>query len=187
MYETMKSVMAPKSAEGSAVPVLDGGPFDALYNENVGAVYKYATSRLGVEEGEDVTAEVFHAALRAIQQEVNVTGAWLMAVVRNKVIDQWRRTERRERKLHLIWEGDSPQVEPHEGLFAAVDRENVLEVLHRLSERHRLLLMLHYVDGYTANDLAEMSGGTGAAVESALARARRAFRSHWTELEKRNA
>lgn len=179
--------MAPTSAEGSAAPALDGGLFAVLYSENVGVVYRYATARLGVEEGEDVTAEVFHAALRAIQQDVNVNGAWLMAVVKNKVIDQWRRTERRERKLHLIWESEGSQMEPHERLFAAVDRENVVEVLHRLSERHRLLLMLHYVDGYSAKDLAEMSGGTGAAIESALARARRSFRSHWTELEKRNA
>ena len=178
--------MAPIPAEDSAVPVLDAAFFDALYRDNVGVIYRYAASRLGIEEGEDVTAEVFHAALREIRQGVEVNGAWLMAVVKNKVIDQWRRLERRENKLHLIWVADE-QTEPHEGLFAALDRERVGEVLGRLSDRHRLLLMLHYVDGYTAKELADLSGGGEAAIESALARARRSFRAHWKTSEKKNA
>jgi RNA polymerase sigma-70 factor (ECF subfamily) len=106
-----------------------------------------------------------------------------MAVVKNKVIDHWRRLERRERKLHLVWAGDGAQPDPYERVFAAADRQKVVEVLERLSERHRLLLMLHYVDGHSARELAEISGGTSVAVESALARARRAFRGHWSDLE----
>ena len=183
----MREVMAPVPAESSAVPALDAGVFDALYRQNVNAVYRYAASRLGQEEGEDVTAEVFHAAIRALARGDEVSGAWLMAVAKNKVIDHWRKTERRDRKLHLVGAADSKQAEPHEDLFAAIDRAHVIEALDRLSERHRLLLMLHYVDGYTAPHLAELSGSTPAAIESALARARRAFRAHWIELEARNA
>ena len=179
--------MALLPAEDSAAPVLDAASFDALYRQNVGDIYRYAASRLGVEEGEDVTAEVFHAAIRAIGDGVQVNGAWLMAVAKNKVIDHWRKLERRERKLHLIWGGDPGQPEPHEGLFAAMDRKRVVDILDQLSERHRLLLMLHYIDGFTANDLAELSGDTPSAIESALARARRAFRSLWQEAEARNA
>ncbi len=179
--------MALLPAEDSAAPVLDAASFDALYRQNVGDIYRYAASRLGIEEGEDVTAEVFHAAIRAIRDGVQVNGAWLMAVTKNKVIDHWRRLERRERKLHLIWGGEGSQPEPHEGLFAAMDRQKVLDVLDQLSERHRLLLMLHYIDGFTANDLAELSGDSPSAIESALARARRAFRSHWSTVEAKNA
>lgn len=179
--------MALMPAEDPAVPVLDAASFDALYRQNVGDIYRYAASRLGVEEGEDVTAEVFHAAIRAIRDGVQVNGAWLMAVAKNKVIDHWRRLERRERKLHLIWGGDTGLPEPHEGLFAAMDRKRVVDVLDQLSERHRLLLMLHYIDGFTANDLAELSGDSPTAIESALARARRAFRGLWNQAEAKNA
>ena len=182
----MNSRMANEPAHGGAGPVLDAGRFDALYRQNVGVIHRYAAARLGTHEGEDVTAEVFHAAIRALQSGVDVNGAWLMAVVKNKVIDHWRRAERRAGKLHLIWTADG-QPEPHEGLFAELDQRQVVQVLDRLSERHRLLLMLHYLDGYTAADLAEISGGTPAAVESALARARRSFRSLWSEAEARNA
>lgn len=179
--------MAPMPAEDSAAPELDAGSFDAFYRENVGAVYRYAAARLGTAEGEDVTAEVFHAAIRALNEGVEVSGAWLMAVVKNKVIDHWRRLERRDKKLHLVWDAEGRQPEPHESLFAAIDRRRVVEVLERLSERHRLLLILHYVDGYTARDLAELSGVTPTSIESALARARRSFRAFWTESEARNA
>ncbi len=182
----MNRTMANGPAADGSAPVMDAGQFDALYRQNVGSIHRYAASRLGVHEGEDVTAEVFHAAVRAIQSGVDVNGAWLMAVVKNKVIDHWRRTERRDKKLHLIW-SDEGQPEPHEGLFSRLSQQQVVSVLDRLSERHRLLLMLHYVDGYTAADLAELSGGTPVAVESALARARRSFRSLWEEVEARNA
>ena len=47
----MKEVMAPIPAESSAVPAVDAGFFDALYRDNVKAVYRYAASRLGQEEG----------------------------------------------------------------------------------------------------------------------------------------
>ena len=111
-----------------------------------------------------------------------------MAVARNKVIDHWRKTERRDRRLHLVGAGDAPQPEPHEDSVRG-DRPGARR--RRLSiacpNVIRLLLMLHYVDGYTAPHLAELSGSTPAAIESALARARRAFRAHWTELEARNA
>lgn len=178
--------MALLPAEDSAAPVTDAASFDALYRQNVGAVFRYAASRLGNEEGEDVTAEVFHAAIRAIREGTEVTAAWLMAVVKNKVIDHWRKLERRENKLHLIF-GQDAQPEPHERLFAALDRAQVIDVLDQLTERYRLLLMLHYVDGYSAADLADLSGGSVAAVESALARARRSFKSHWASQEARNA
>jgi len=67
-------------------------------------VYKYASARLGKDDGEDVTSEVFHAAadrLRKGEEDV-VTPAWLMAVAKNKVIDRWRKAERRGALSHLV-------------------------------------------------------------------------------------
>lgn len=159
-------------------PTLDS--FEELYRRHVGEVYSYAASRVGPDEAEDITAEVFHAAARAVirTESGDVTPAWLMTVARNKVIDHWRRSERRQGKLHLLRAlGDTP--DPSERVIAAAESDRVVMALEDMSKRHRLLLMLHYVDGLSAPDLADRLGLTISAVESALARARRSFRSHF--------
>ena len=78
--------------------------FEALYEGSIDRVYSYARTRLGATEAEDVASEVFHAALIALRAGKGeaVTEAWLMAVVRNKVIDRWRAAERRMNKRHLF-------------------------------------------------------------------------------------
>ena len=154
--------------------------FEALYRLHVSEVYSYAASRVGRYDAEDITADVFHAAASAVArgQSEQVTPAWLMTVARNKVVDHWRRRERRHGKLHLLRAvGSAP--DPSDRVIADAESRRVLTALERISQRHRALLMLHYVDGLTARELAELLGLTIVAVESALARARRSFRAHF--------
>lgn len=55
-------------------------------------------------------------------------------------------------------------------------RPYVVAALDQLRDDQRSLLVLHHVDGMSVAELAESSGRSVAATESALARARRAFR-----------
>lgn len=149
---------------------------ESVYRTNVRRVYSYACARLGRAEGEDLTGEVFHAAAVAFVdgRGEQVTPAWLMAVTRNKVIDRWRRAERRMAKAHLLPLAD----EPPDPALLSLDmerRERVLDALSALSHRHRRLLVLHHMEAMSVPEIAEMTGESRRAVESALARARRAF------------
>lgn len=156
---------------------------DALeeaYRTNVRAVYAYAAARLGRSEGEDVTAEVFHAAALAFAdgRSADVTPAWLMSVTRNKVIDRWRRAERRMAKAHLLDESS----EPPDPLSMTLDherRDRVLDALSALNRRHRMLLVLHYLEQQPVPDIAAALGQSTASIESALARARARFRTEY--------
>jgi RNA polymerase sigma-70 factor (ECF subfamily) len=154
--------------------------FEELYRRHVGEVYSYAASRVGRDEAEDITADVFHAAARAVVHgdSGEITPAWLMTVTRNKVIDHWRRRERRHGKLHLL-RAIGNTVDPSDRVIAAAESHRVVLALEKVSKRHRMLLMMHYVDGLTAPELAGLLGLTTVAIESALARARRSFRSHF--------
>ena len=58
-------------------------------------------------------------------------------------------------------------------------RERVLAALERLKVRHRRLLVMHHVDGIGLEDIAAELGETRQAVESAVARARSAFRKDY--------
>lgn len=155
--------------------------FDALYEAEFGSVFRYARARLGRSDGEDVTAEVFHAAALAFADghASTVTPAWLMAVTRNKVIDRWRRAERRKAKRHLVWARDEEAVEIPDQLTRAATRDAVLAALDQLKPRHRTLLILHHVDGMPVPEIAAALDESTRAVESAIRRARESFRRHY--------
>lgn len=165
----------PTSPEPDAA---DLAAFERLYDEHLPMVYRFTTARLGRAEGEDAAADVFHAAAVAWSDGRGdvVTPAWLMAVARNKVVDRWRRAERRAAKSHLVavpsdavadvpWEVREPGV-----------RDAVLRTLDRLKVDHRALLVLHYVDGMSVPEIAKSLERSVSAVESSLARARKAFK-----------
>ena len=157
--------------------------FETVYRKNLPDVYRYATARLGTSDGEEVTAEVFHAAAVAFNdaREEHVTPAWLMAVTRNKVIDRWRKAERRNALAHLLQPGKGDLVTFPDDWAADPNREAVLAALDKVSDRHRALLILHYVDGMPAREIAETLGMSVSSIESALARARGSFRRYYGE------
>ena len=155
--------------------------FERLYSERLPMVYRYTTARLGRADGEDAAADVFHAAAvawRDGRQEI-VTPAWLMAVAHNKVIDRWRRAERRAALAHLVTvDADRADDVPFEIREPGV-KDEVLAILDRLKPNHRALLILHYVDGRSVPDIAaDLDLGVSAA-ESTLARARRSFKREY--------
>lgn len=165
----------------------DLAALERIYRENVTTVYRYASSRLGKDRGEEVTSDVFHAAAVAFREGNGdrVTTAWLVAICKNKVIDDWRRATRRKAKDHLVRPGREDLVTfpadwSHDGR-----REQVMVALDRCSDSHRAVLILHYVDSMTAPEIAAALEMSTSAVESLLARARRSFRTHYESGEDR--
>lgn len=160
--------------------------FEALYREMLPTVYRFTTARLGRAEGEDVAAEVFHAAAIAFQdgRRDRVTAAWLMAVARNKVIDRWRRAQRRSAIDFLHRAREEDLMEFPSDWAASERRPAVMAALEQMKPRHRNLLVAHYVDGIPAPELSEMLDMTVSAVESALARARNSFKKQYDAQER---
>lgn len=151
--------------------------FEHLYRENVKTVNVYTSARLGRDAGEDVTAEVFHAAVVAIRsgRSEQVTVSWLMTVARNKVIDRWRLAGRRKAKAHLLHMRDDLASFPPDWNDDH-RRDAVLTALSKIKERHRILLTLHHVDGMPIVEIVNVMQQSNEAIESALVRARQAFR-----------
>lgn len=162
-------------AGGGAPPLR---ALEEVFRTNVGMVYGYAAARLGRAEGEDVVGEVFQAAALAFSdgRADRVSPAWLMAVTRNKVIDRWRTAERRMAKTHLL-DQLREVVGPLEISLDRERRDQVLDTLSELSARHRMLLVLHHLEGQSVPEIADALGENERAVESALVRARSRFRT----------
>ena len=153
--------------------------FEELFRSEVDRVHSYARARLGESEAEDVVADVFHAAALAVRDgnEAALMPAWIMTVARNKVIDRWRRAQRRKVRDGMFRSHEQERLVEMDDWTDPGNREEVVATLDRLSSVHRMLLVLHYVDGMPASEIAEQLDKSVPAVESMLARARRAFRA----------
>lgn len=128
------------------------------YSDTVFRVaFQYTKNRA---DAEDIVQEVF---LRLLLKNPSLIGqqlkAWLIRVTINKSKDYLRANKRRHSALF------SP-IEPQS------EHDEVFEELEKLSERDRNALYLHYYEGYTAQEIADIIGGNERAVTKRIGRAR---------------
>ena len=155
--------------------------FAALYERHAVEVYRYVHRRCRDRAlAEDVTQDAFLSAIRTVADPEAISVGWLIQVARNRLVDVLRRQARYEGKLQLAGAGREVADEPS----AVVGRLRMTAVLEQLAVEHRIVLMLHYVDGLTVPALADEIGRTPKAAEALLTRARRALRR---ELERSDA
>jgi RNA polymerase sigma-70 factor (ECF subfamily) len=157
-----------------------------LYDRALPDVYGYALRRCGDRSvAEDLTAEVFLAAVSAVQRGAvpELTTAWLVAVARNKLVDHWRQAARLERTLHAV--ADSEVTAPDDDWTDALDEGSALAALRRLGSHHQAALALRYLDGLPVPQVAEHLGRTVHATEALLIRAKAAFRKVYREEDDR--
>jgi RNA polymerase sigma-70 factor (ECF subfamily) len=153
---------------------------EAVYSEMLPAVFGFARSRVSEADAEDVTAEVFRAALQRLRADpsIKLTRSWFLTVARNLIIDGWRRRMRWDGRLELLRR--DVEVEPFRSSDTNADR--LLDALDRLSADHRAVLILRYVDGCSSKEISEAIGRSPRAVDSLIARAREAFTTSFEEV-----
>lgn len=146
-----------------------------LYDAALPHVYGYLLSRCrDVPLAEDLTAEAFLAAVRAVRRPdaPEPTVAWLIGVARHKLADHWRRMAREERGLRLL-DSEPSAEDPWDDELDAIRARQVLD---GLGAHHRAALTLRYLDGLSVPEVARCLGRTVHATEALLVRARVAFR-----------
>lgn len=152
-----------------------------LYDEALPVVYGYFIRRCGDRgTAEDLTSETFLAAMDATRKQhpPPITIPWLVGVARHKLADHYRR--RHDRFTTPVAELPEP-VAVENNWEAELDRIVAESVLARLSEPHRVVLALRYMDDRSVPECAELIGRTVHATEALLVRARRAFKQQYPE------
>ena len=137
-----------------------------LYRRRVGIVYQICLMLLkNVPDAEDACQTVCRKALEQSEpfRDPEHERAWLIATARNECRNQlkhWWRTRRAgEEALETIpWEA------PEDG--------EVWQALLSLPERERTALYLHYYQGYSTEETAELMGTKPATLRTWLFRAR---------------
>jgi len=151
----------------------------AAYDEALPVVYGYFVRRCGDRgTAEDLTSETFLAAMDAARKDVPppMTVPWLLGVARHKLADHYRR--RHDRFSVPMAELPEP-VDPVDDWDVELDRIVAESVLAKLSEQHRTVLALRYMDDCSVPECAQLIGRTVHATEALLVRARRAFKKQY--------
>jgi RNA polymerase sigma-70 factor, ECF subfamily len=153
----------------------------ALYDEALPAVYGYFVRRCADRgTAEDLTSETFLAAMDAARKNdpPPITVPWLLGVARHKLADHYRRGV--NRLTAPVAELPEP-VRGTDDWDAELDRMVAESVLARLTEPHRTVLVLRYMDDCSVGECAALIGRTVHATEALLVRARRAFKQQYPE------
>lgn len=164
-----RSGLASRAIEGAS----DGRPdaeLTALYRAHLTDVYRYVFRLCGDRAlAEDVAQDAFLAVVRTAADPTEVSVGWLMRVARNRFIDIVRRETTYESKLRLL-DPDEPTIDEGE---LVTEKMRVRAALRSLKDEHRIVLILHYVEGMTIRELAAELGRSEDAAESLIRRARR--------------
>jgi RNA polymerase sigma-70 factor, ECF subfamily len=167
-------VRAAKSGDASA--------FGELYERYRDPIYRYCLSRTGTaHDAEDLTSDVFVKALHSIdryQDRGLPFVAFLYRIARNAAIDRSRTLKQPLSVDELVTEPASRQnVEADAAL--AVDRSILLAALTKLKTEHRDVIVMRFIEGYSALEVAAALGKTEGAVRTlqhrALERLRQEF------------
>ncbi len=168
----------------------DQRAFDQFFTENFQRLYRFALSR--VPDDPESCKEVVNSALgKAIRNLHKFRGeaalfTWLCAICRNEISD-WLERQGRYRE-HILLTEDFPEIRAAVDSFQTpladdpewnMQRLEFVRLIHvaldRLPARYGDALEWKYIEGYSIREIAGRMGIGEEAVQSLLARARRAF------------
>lgn len=145
-------------------PTISAHQFEAVYSTHSGAVYRLAMIYLGRRaDAEDVTQEAFLRLLCSapVFADEPHRRRWLLRVTANLCRDQLRGFWRR-RVTEL--EDTLPAAPPEE--------QEALAAVMALPEQYKLPIHLHYYEGYSVTEIAEILKLGQSAVKMRLKRGR---------------
>lgn len=152
--------------------------FTHLYEYHLERVFNYVRYRLGSEEAEDITADIFIRAWsrrRDYDPDRGTPSTWLWAIARNAVTDRLRR--RRPIQIEL-----SPDLAVADDPLSALDKEGewgrVKVALARLPAVDQEIIALRFGAGHTNRAIAGIVEMSEANVAQRLRRALRKLRTH---------
>jgi RNA polymerase sigma-70 factor (ECF subfamily) len=141
---------------------------DILVKAYLPKVYNRVRSLVPESDAEDVTQDVFISLVDSIGnfQGKSTFYTWFHRIIMNKIADHHRRTSRRREKLS---ETQSPSdVNPWEAMD---DELMVKQILMKLPEKYREVLLLKFSEGLSFGEVAERLELTYEATRSRYRRA----------------
>lgn len=161
--------------------------FEALIKPHLDRLYRLSFRLAGRKhEAEDLFQDVLIKVFPRMEELIDVDqpGAWLCRVMYNHFIDNQRRFARQ--RLVAVSEDRLPAGRGLEDLPGDLDPvadaerlDNIMRLdnaLSKLSDEHRLVVLLHDTEGYKLHEIQELTGTPIGTLKSRLHRARARLR-----------
>ena len=160
--------------------------FEKLVRPHFDRLYRLAWRLTGQKaEAEDLFQELLIKAYSKLDDlvEIDEPGSWLSRVMYNLFIDERRRFARR--RMQTVAEGDLSgdgiaglpgDDDPARNHERAVRMNKLDAALSKLSDEHRMVVLLHDTEGYKLTEIQELTGIPVGTIKSRLHRARERLR-----------
>ena len=134
----------------------------------------------------DIVQEAFINAARHIRtlQRDEKFGSWLFNIAHQKCIQHWRKQRPADVPIDLLDENfPEPEPGPQELLIRKEQEEAFMTLLHQLAVPHRAVLLLHFMEDFSLEEIASITDTQVGTVKSRLHYARKALRKLLEENE----
>ena len=172
-------------AEREELPVAqaragDPAAWDALFRRYQLPLYVYVFELVRDEQASlDIVQETFINAARHIGglREDAKFGGWLFGIAHQKCVQRWRKRTREESALEELEAAPAEfETGPDELLIRREHEEEFMQLLNQLPAPQRSVLLLHFVEDFSVEQIAEITGAVPGTVKSRLHYAKKALR-----------
>ncbi len=152
----------------------DSEAFAELYDLYIDRIFKYVYYKVGlVPVAEDLTSQVFLKAWERIgdyQLTERPFAAWLYRIAHNHVVDHYR-TRHAETPLDELSLADERMPNFDDWAELHLTREKLQKAIAQLTDDQQQVIILRFLEGYSAEQVGEMLGKDSGAVRALQFRA----------------
>lgn len=159
--------------------------WNTLLRQHQLPLYTYAAELLRDEAGAfDIVQETFASAFRYIDslRDDRRFASWLFGIAHQKCVQRWRQRQRDEAVFDLTSEPngdwlDTQMPDPRTVLLQQEQADAFFAVLDELPGPQRATLLLHVIEDFSLQDIAQITGVAVGTVKSRLFHAKRTLRA----------
>ncbi len=140
--------------------------FAKLYDIFVNPIYRYVYYRVGSQDAEDLTELVFLKTWENIHQYRSGRrsfSSWIFRIAHNIVVDHYR-SNHIEDELTDDMEDSRREADTSLGAHRRLDKEILGEAMSKLKDSYRQILILKYMNDFSNEEIADITGRSQAAL-----------------------
>lgn len=179
----MESILLKKAAKG------DIDAFEKLISKYEGLIYNVAYRKMSnQEDANDMAQETLIKIYKNIDKCADMKNfkSWICAITVNTCIDELRRRKNKQvESIDSLYETDEGELEkqlksseltPEQQFISNEVSQGIQEAINTLSEKHKTLIILRDMQGFSYQEIADVTGDNLGTVKSGIARARNSLK-----------
>ena len=176
----MLVVAEPEQLPVAAARTGDAEAWNTLFKRYQLPLYTYVFELIHDEQVSlDLVQETFISAARYIKglRQDDKFGSWLFGIAHQKCVQRWRKKRPEEIPIEESAGGFPDEADNPEDLLIRKEQEvEFMKCLDELAPPHRAVLLLHFIEGFSLEEIAGVTGTSVGTVKSRLHYAKKSLK-----------